>query len=152
MKNIRQIHLFLGTFFAPAIVFFAFSGILQIFGLHEREGREGPPPAAWIAELAEIHKNQHLRVEAAPRNEVKHAPDVQDEHDGHESPNHAQSTSAKSVAPTWALKAFCLLMAIGLIGTSLLGITIALQNPRTRRNAWISLMAGLLLPLLLLYV
>ena len=30
---IRKIHLYLGTLFASAIIFFAFSGILQIVGL-----------------------------------------------------------------------------------------------------------------------
>ncbi|HEY8100019.1 MAG TPA: hypothetical protein VIF82_04645 [Burkholderiaceae bacterium] len=149
MKNIRQFHLFLGTFFAPAIIFFAFSGILQLFGLHESRERGGPPPIAWIAELAEIHKNQHLRAETPPREEVEH---VHDEHDDHESTTHTHLPPPKSAAQTWALKAFFLLMAIGLISTSLIGIIIALQNPRTRRNAWISLALGIALPLLLLFL
>ncbi|MGZ3241325.1 MAG: hypothetical protein ACXWJK_13630 [Burkholderiaceae bacterium] len=149
MKNIRQIHLFLGTFFAPAIIFFAFSGILQLFGLHESKERGGPPPIAWIAELAEIHKNQHLRMEAPPREEADHA---HDEHDDHESATHTHPSPPKSAELTWALKAFFLLMAIGLISTALIGIYIALQNPRIRRNAWISLALGTALPLLLLFL
>lgn len=145
----RQIHLFLGTFFAPAIIFFAFSGILQLFGLHENREKGGPPPIAWIAELAEVHKNQHLRVETPPREDADHA---HDEHDDHGPTTHSHPPPPKSAAPTWALKAFFLLMAIGLISTSLIGIYIALQNPRTRRNAMISLALGTALPLLLLYL
>jgi hypothetical protein len=35
LKLARQLHLYLGTLFAPSIIFFAFTGSLQLFGLHE---------------------------------------------------------------------------------------------------------------------
>jgi hypothetical protein len=150
MKNVRQLHLFFGTFFAPLIIFFAFSGILQLFGLHESKGKDGPPPIAWIAQMGEIHKNQHLRAEARPHKDEHDA----GEHDAHDDV-HPTSTHTHADAPpssassSWALKAFVLLMAIGLICTSLIGIYIAVQNPRSRRNAWISLALGIAVPLLL---
>jgi hypothetical protein len=146
MKNIRQIHLFLGTFFAPAIIFFAFSGILQVFGLHESRGPDAAPPAAWIAQLAAIHKDQHLRIEK-PQQEDEHH-----DHEGHEANAHEHAHPAETPASSWALKAFVLLMAISLISTSVLGIYIAAQNPRTRRNAWISLVLGIIVPVLLMFV
>ena len=34
LKQARQWHLYLGTFFAPSILFFALTGALQLFGLH----------------------------------------------------------------------------------------------------------------------
>jgi hypothetical protein len=147
MKNIRQIHLIMGTFFAPAIIFFAFSGILQIFGLHVSRGEGSAPPAAWIAQLAAIHKNQHVRAESRGRDQARH---VHDEHDGHD-----HGDGVKTQEPTnasWGLKAFVLLMATGLIATSLAGITLALQNPRTRRSALISFALGIALPLLLMFI
>jgi hypothetical protein len=144
MKNIRQIHLILGTFFAPAIIFFAFSGILQMFGLHESRGGEGAQPVAWIAELAAIHKNQHLRVDARRQGQARHAHDEHDEHD--------HGDGAQAANSSWALKAFVLLMAIGLICTSLAGMTLALQNPRTRRSALIALALGIVLPALFMFV
>jgi hypothetical protein len=148
MKNVRQLHLFLGTFFAPLIIFFAFSGILQLFGLHESKGKDGPPPIAWIAQLGEIHKNQHLRAEARPQRPHEDEHDAHD--DDHQASTHTHSdTPPPSAMSSWALKAFVLLMAIGLICTSLIGIYIALQNPRSRRNAWISLVLGIAVPLLL---
>jgi len=60
MKQIRQLHLYLGTLFAPLIIFFAFSGALQTFGFHEstKDGSYRAP--AWIAALAEIHKDQRI--------------------------------------------------------------------------------------------
>ncbi len=146
MKNVRQIHLFLGTFFAPAIIFFAFSGLLQVFGLHESKGKDAAPPIGWIAEFAEIHKNQHLRTEMPRREEALSTSN------GHEPSAHAGPDQPQLSSPSWALKAFVLLMAIGLIASSLIGIYIALQNPRTRRNAWISLALGAVVPTALLYL
>ena len=59
MKNARKLHLYLGLLFAPSLLFFAFTGALQTFGLHERsrDGGDYQPPA-WIQELAQIHKKQ----------------------------------------------------------------------------------------------
>jgi hypothetical protein len=53
MKTIRSLHFYLGIFFAPSIIFFAFSGALQAFGLHE-----GDNHAKWIESMGEVHKNQ----------------------------------------------------------------------------------------------
>jgi hypothetical protein len=58
MKQIRQLHLYLGTFFAPSILFFAFSGAFQVFNFHEEY--QGRPAIPIFAELAEIHKDQRL--------------------------------------------------------------------------------------------
>lgn len=67
MQRIRQLHLWLGVFFAPMIIFFAFSGALQTFNLHEtRKGGSYHAPA-WIARLAAVHKDQRL-------SEGRHAP------------------------------------------------------------------------------
>lgn len=146
MKNIRQIHLFLGTFFAPMIIFFAFSGTLQLFGLHESRGKNDAKPIAWIAALAAIHKNQHLRAETQRHEQERHV------HDDHDAVAHVHPEAPKTAVPSWGLKGFVLLMAIGLMVTSLIGIYIAIQNPRSRRNAWISLTLGTALPLLLLFL
>jgi hypothetical protein len=60
MKQIRQLHLYLGTLFAPLIIFFAFSGVLQTFGFHESPKSGSYQAPAWIVALAEIHKDQRL--------------------------------------------------------------------------------------------
>ncbi len=56
MKSLRQLHLYLGCFFAPLV---AFTGILQTYRLHEAPKNQ-PPPPAWIRSLAMVHKDQHL--------------------------------------------------------------------------------------------
>ena len=60
MSSLRQIHLFLGCFFAPLLAFFAFTGILQALKLHEARKGESYQPPAWIKSLALVHKDQHL--------------------------------------------------------------------------------------------
>jgi len=60
MKQIRQLHLYLGTLFAPLIIFFAFSGALQTFGFHEGKKGGSYAPPAWIVAMAQIHKNQRI--------------------------------------------------------------------------------------------
>ena len=55
MKQVRKVHFWLGAFFAPSIVFFAFSGAMQILGLHEGSGAMG-----WVTKLSQIHKDQSI--------------------------------------------------------------------------------------------
>jgi hypothetical protein len=58
MKRIRQIHLYLGAFFAPLVIFFALSGALQTFRLQESPKGSSYAPPSWIVRFAEVHKNQ----------------------------------------------------------------------------------------------
>jgi hypothetical protein len=59
LKFIRNFHLYSGLFFTPAIIFFAFSGALQTFDLHQSREDVYTAPE-WIAAIAEVHKNQRL--------------------------------------------------------------------------------------------
>ena len=60
MKRIRSLHLYLGCFFAPLIAFFAFSGILQTFELHEAHKGDPYQPPAWVKALGRVHMKQNL--------------------------------------------------------------------------------------------
>lgn len=52
LKVCRQVHLYLGIFISPALLFFAFTGALQTFNLHEASHNGGSyKPAKWIVEL-----------------------------------------------------------------------------------------------------
>lgn len=63
MKRIRQIHFYLGVFFAPLIILFALSGALQTFRLQESPKGSTYAPPAWIVKLADIHKDQRASHE-----------------------------------------------------------------------------------------
>ena len=137
--NIRHLHLYLGTFFAPAILFFSLTGALQTFGWHEnKNGAQNP---AWIAKIAEVHKEQHLgerqRLPQAARGE----------------------STVKTLAPRenqsrrpLPLKIFVLLMSTGLIITTLLGVYMAFKFGRDRRVVWALLFIGTVLPVALLFI
>jgi len=60
MKLLRQLHLYLGTLFAPLLIFFAATGAWQLFGLHQdaKDGSYRAPPA--LSALAAVHKHSHL--------------------------------------------------------------------------------------------
>jgi len=58
LKFFRQIHLYIGIFISPALLFFAFTGALQTFSLHETTQGSSYKPPAWIATLAQVHKKQ----------------------------------------------------------------------------------------------
>jgi hypothetical protein len=137
MLAVRRWHNYLSIFFAPAILFFAFSGLLQVVGLHEARGSTTYHPPAWIVTLASIHKDQVL-------------PDNHDDHDGHGTDHHEGSPPHHEEQAFGPLKIFASALALGLIFTTLLGITIALRNPVMRRTSLILLAAGMLLPVALI--
>ena len=58
MKNVRLAHFYLGVFFAPLIIFFAFTGVLQVFKLHESYREVPGSQGDWIAWFAQFHKEQ----------------------------------------------------------------------------------------------
>lgn len=136
MKRVRKIHLYLGMLFAPAIVFFAFTGAMQTLGLHEaKEGDTGSPPV-WIVRLAEVHKNQRLVKPVKPAKPANDsAPTGNSTHLG---------------AAVIALKIWVLLMAAGLVATTLLGIYMSFKYHRDKRIVLGLLLTGAAMPIALL--
>lgn len=63
LRAARTAHLYFGVFIAPALLFFAVSGALQTFDLHE-SARDGGSykPAHWILVLAQLHKHQSAQL------------------------------------------------------------------------------------------
>lgn len=143
MQQLRRYHLYIGMFLAPAIIFFSFSGAIQTIGW-----QDDPAPAAWIRTIASIHKKQTLPkprkprpAEAAP--DTKATPAVRGDREA--------PAVAKGPSPI-PLKIFVILLSIGLIASAGLGIAIALANRSTRRVSTIMLVAGIVVPPLLLLV
>ncbi len=56
LKVARQIHLYTGIFISPAILFFALTGALQTFSLHETSRGSDYKPPTWILTLAQLHR------------------------------------------------------------------------------------------------
>ena len=55
---VRRLHLYSGVLFAPAILFFALTGLIQVFDLHKARPAAGYRPAGLILRLAALHKDQ----------------------------------------------------------------------------------------------
>lgn len=144
MKQVRRFHHYVGVFFTPAILLFAFSGALQTFRLQEEKGYGGTPPS-WIVWMASVHKDSSMpRDRGGDHKELR--PPVQNrERIQAISPSTADSTPSRL-----PMKMFVALLSIGLIISSLLGVMIALNNKATRRMSVLMLVAGVVLPLLLM--
>jgi hypothetical protein len=135
LRSLRQWHHNIGVFLAPAILFFAFSGLIQVLGWQDLRN---PPPAAWVSTIAGIHKHQMLPKPqpAEPAHKPAAArPAGDDDHD------HGGLTP---------LKVFALLVAIGLFTTTLIGLTIALGTRAMRGKALIAFGLGIVVPVVLL--
>ena len=154
MRRVQQLHLWLGTLFAPMIVFFALTGALQTFNLHE--GPPGTSPGI-IAQLAAVHKNQRLlseRSENGPPGSAHRAPEGSPGAATHGEPPHGPGPEReRQQRPSpLPLKIYVALMSAGLIATTLLGIWMAFKYSRDKRVVWTLLAAGTLLPLALLFL
>ena len=144
MKKIRILHRYMGLFFSPAILFFAFSGALQTFNLHKPNKTTGYIPPTWILELAQIHKSQNMLV---PKEKAKAA--AADADTAEKSTPKKAPKNEKSTLP---LKCFVLLMSIGLILSTLLGIYMAFGYGGDWRLVWGMLIAGTMLPIAIMFL
>ncbi len=134
----RQLHLYLGVFIAPALLFFAFTGALQSLNLHETTPGRTYKPAAWIVTLAQLHKKQTTVVPVRkPLPTTK--PDVQ--------PAKAPEPPKPTHLP---MKIFFVLVAIGLASSTLSGIFMAYRYSRSKLMVTGLLLAGIVVPFLLM--
>ncbi len=146
MLTVRQWHTYIGAFVAPSVLFFAFTGSLQLFSLHEAHGAYTPPPV--IEALSRVHKDQVLREKPAAG-----GAQAEDEHD-HGGGHHHHEGAAKGppAPPPWpvtALKWLFLAVAIGLMTSTLLGLWMALTYSRRKAVVLALFAAGVVLPVLL---
>ncbi len=147
MINLRLWHSYLSVFVAPSILFFAFTGALQLFNLHE--AGDGYQPPALLEKLGRLHKDQVFaldeRHEPSPAAEPKapESPPVEQAKDDHEGESHVA---------TIALKWFFLAAAIVLMLSTGLGLWIALTHITRKRVCGLLLFLGALVPVVLLVV
>jgi hypothetical protein len=143
MKSIRRVHGWLGVLFAPAIILFALTGALQMFGLHETERGDTP---GFIAKIAMIHTHQTATIpQRAARPPQADAPKA-------DAPKADAPKPPANKPTTLPLKLFFLVMALSLIVSSVLGVWIAFVSKRDRNLHIGLLVAGVVLPIVLLLV
>jgi hypothetical protein len=166
LKYTRITHLYFGVLVTPALLFFAFTGALQTFSLHETTRGSSYKPPAWAVTLGQIHKKQTPIVppkrpqppEAAPSR-----PDNPDkphhDHANAASPDAATPPAApESAAPPapkhnpLPLKIFFLIVAIGLFTNSLTGLYMSYKFIRNKALITALLIAGIVIPVAMVLI
>jgi hypothetical protein len=159
LKYIRLTHLYIGVFISPALLFFAFTGALQTFSLHETTRGSSYKPPAWAVTLGQIHKKQTpiVPVRKTPQ------PDKPTDKPASEKPQSSNGNAAppSSAAPKSSdtptpkphnalpLKCFFLLVSIGLFLSTLTGLYMSYKYIRNRALITVLLLAGIIVPALL---
>src|SRR4051812_48057516 len=102
MKNIRQLHLYLGCLFAPLIIYFSVSGMWQVFRFNDLPEESAPTTLqVMLHEASKPHTHSTL-------------------------PGRKPKDESVAKAFNWIAVA----MAIGMTLTSLLGIVLAIRFSR----------------------
>jgi hypothetical protein len=161
LKYTRLVHLYIGVFTAPALLFFAFTGALQTFSLHETTRGSSYKPPAWAVLLAQIHKKQTpivpVRKLPPPDKPTEKTSPQQAPEDRLQPP---ATTTQSQPAPrsdvpapkphnALPLKCFFLLVAIGLFTSTVSGLYMSYKYIRNRRLITAILLAGIIVPVLL---
>jgi hypothetical protein len=149
LKAARQVHLYIGIFISPAILFFALTGALQTFSLHETSRGSDYKPPTWIVTLAQLHKKQTTTVPVRKLRPVADAPKPDAPKPDKPAAPPSPEPPQKSHLP---MKIFFLLVAIGLFTSTLTGIYMSYKFVRNKLIVTALLIAGILIPLLLLPV
>lgn len=151
MKTIRQLHLYTGVFFAPTIIFFAFTGFLQTYSWHE--GANAP---RWIVALENVHTHQRMPPPPPEPAATTPAPLSAPVVATPAAPQASAATPARPAPPrrkrSAPLRAFMGLMAVGLIGSSLAGIYMGFKLGRPSGLIWGLLISGTLIPIAAFYI
>jgi hypothetical protein len=157
LKIVRQIHLYVGVFIAPALLFFALTGGLQVFSLHETTRGSDYQPPKWLMTMAQLHKKQTM---VTPLHKARPA----DAGDRPVAPAAASSapdvrpqmlSSAKPEMPKMQaghplpLKIFSAFVAFGLFVSTLIGLYMAYRYTRRPGLVTVLLLAGIVLPVVL---
>jgi hypothetical protein len=158
LKSTRLIHLYIGVFIAPALLFFAFTGALQTFSLHETTRGSSYKPPAWAVTLAQIHKKQTPVVPARKTPAPEKSPDnaAPDKSQTLDPATPQPAPTPKSAGSTMPrphnalpLKIFFLLVAIGLFTSTLSGLYMSYKYLRNRMLVTAILVVGIVVPTLM---
>lgn len=172
LRICRLLHLYLGIFIAPALIFFAFTGALQTFSLHETTRGSSYKPPAWAVTLGQIHKKQTPVVPVRKRlPEVQSSPDQRagGRQPGQEREHNRESNTGASPLPNpgqpgapdapagrkhhpLPLKIFFLIVSIGLFLSTLTGIYMSYKYMRNRKLVTALLILGTVIPVGLVFV
>jgi cytochrome b subunit of formate dehydrogenase len=162
LKIARQLHMYIGIFSAPALLFFALSGALQTFSLHQATKGSDYRPAKWIAVMGELHKNQTAQLPApkparkaalamgAPLGSSGIAPAAKAS--APESGKASAGSPDRPVRHTLPLKIFFVIVSLSFFSSVLTGIYMSYKYSRNKLLVSSVLLTGVVVPILLAFV
>lgn len=139
LAAVRQWHSYVGAFIAPSVLFFALTGSVQLFSLHEAHGAYVPPPV--VEKLGMLHKDQVFAAKPKRPANASAAP-------AKAKPTEARPEK-KTKPSTLALKWLFLVVAAGLVVSTCLGLWMGLLHSRRKGVVLALLVAGAAIPALL---
>jgi hypothetical protein len=149
LKAIRLMHHYIGVFFAPTILFFAITGGLQMFGLHETSRGSSYVPPAILVHLSQLHKKGTLYV--PQRKPVPSAPPKPDGPKA-DAPKFPEAPSPSPAPNALPMKIFFAATALALVLSTCTGLFMSWKYARRKTLVVAVLSAGIACPLLLLLV
>ena len=147
---LRQVHAYLTAFVAPTILFFALTGALQIFSLHESHGGYTPPPL--IENLARVHKDQVFNPPRRHRVAPLQTPVARPEGDWVAPAPNPDDGPPPPGPKVLALKSLFLVAALMLVVATLLGMWMAFTQNRRKVVLVVLFLAGAALPIALVVI
>jgi len=157
LKAIRLTHHYIGVFFAPTILFFAITGGLQMFGLHETSRGSTYIPPAILVHLSQLHKKGTLYLPA--RKAAPPSPARMDAPKGEapkldapkpEAPKPPATTAVSPAPNPLPVKIFFAATAVGLVISTCTGLFMSWKYARRRATVAGVFLAGIAFPLILL--
>lgn len=152
LKSIRAVHHYLGLFFAPTILFFAITGGLQMFGLHETARGSSYIPPNILVHLSQLHKKGTLYLpqrKVVPPNSGKPDRPKLDA----PKPETSKPTQAPPPPPNpLPTKIFFAATALALAISTSTGLVMSWKYARRKSIVLLTLAAGVVIPAILLLV
>jgi hypothetical protein len=152
LKFTRLTHHYIGVFFAPTILFFAITGCLQMFGLHETSRGSSYVPPVILVHLSQLHKKGTLYLPpsktGAPTAAKSTAPKTgTTKADLPKAPSPPPTSPAPNPLP---IKVFFAATALALVTSTGTGLYMAWKYARRKAVVIGVLLAGIVCPPLLL--
>lgn len=148
-RTLRDLHLYLAVFFAPSILFFALTGALQLFGLHESKGADYRPPSV-VEKLGQVHIHQRYQLKPSRPGPAPAAKPAESAAAKAQAPKAAPPKAEEKPSSTLAIQIFFLGTALGLALASALGLWIGLTQGRLRKVSAVLAGLGTVLPIIIL--
>jgi hypothetical protein len=147
---LRLTHLYLGIFIAPTVLFFAFTGILQTFSLHENSRDASYVAPAWIVRLAQLHKKQTLELSARkPQSVSASGPGKPDAQKKQSAPAQPSEQPVRNLLP---MKVFFAIVGVGLIVSTFTGLYMSYRIGRSKVVMALVFLAGIIVPAFLTFI